>query len=132
MFITNNSALFHLWWKANLVKHQRGLKYYENNCRSPRLLLMEYSNSVMSCDGISIDWFLLLFLHSTCDYSYFIAALYNVLLDYQTAWRWAEVFCPKLHAIKKHKWLVQKLNKVVIFYFFNFFWIPIFIILIST
>ena len=23
MFITNNHALFHLWWKQNLVKHQK-------------------------------------------------------------------------------------------------------------
>ena len=33
MFIGNNRASFHLWWKENLVKHQKVLKYYENDCR---------------------------------------------------------------------------------------------------
>ena len=32
MFISNNRASFHLWWKENLVKHQRVSKYYENDC----------------------------------------------------------------------------------------------------
>ena len=53
------------------------------------LLITEHSNSVMSCDsisidGISIDQFQFFFLHLACDYSYFIqsnVALYNVLLD---------------------------------------------------
>ena len=29
MFFTNNYALFHLWLKENLVKHQRVSKYYD-------------------------------------------------------------------------------------------------------
>ena len=33
MFINNNHALFHWWWKENLSKHQKILKYYENDCR---------------------------------------------------------------------------------------------------
>ena len=33
MLITNNRAPFHLWWKENLVKHQKISKYYENDCR---------------------------------------------------------------------------------------------------
>ena len=32
MFVSNNHALFHLWWKENLVKHQKVSKYYENGC----------------------------------------------------------------------------------------------------
>ena len=32
MFISNNRASFHLWWKENLVKHQKVSKYYENDC----------------------------------------------------------------------------------------------------
>ena len=32
MFITNTCILFHLRWKKNLVKHQKVLKYYENDC----------------------------------------------------------------------------------------------------
>ena len=31
MFIGNNHASFHLWWKKNLVKHQKVSKY-ENGC----------------------------------------------------------------------------------------------------
>ena len=30
MFISNNRALFHSWWKENLVKHQNVPIYYEN------------------------------------------------------------------------------------------------------
>ena len=32
MFITNNRASFHLWWKENLVKHQKVSKYYNHDC----------------------------------------------------------------------------------------------------
>ena len=30
--VSNNPALFHLWQKENLVKHQKVSKYYENDC----------------------------------------------------------------------------------------------------
>ena len=42
----------------------------DGETRSPQLLIMGYSNSVMSCDGISFDQVLLFFLHSACDYSF--------------------------------------------------------------
>ena len=32
MYLSNNCASFHLWWKENLVKHQKVSKYYENDC----------------------------------------------------------------------------------------------------
>ena len=32
MFISNNGASFHLWWKENLVKHWKVSKYYETDC----------------------------------------------------------------------------------------------------
>ena len=32
MFINNNRTSFHLWWKGNLIKHQKVSKYYENDC----------------------------------------------------------------------------------------------------
>ena len=32
MFITNNHNSFHLWWKKNLVKHQKVSKYYDQDC----------------------------------------------------------------------------------------------------
>ena len=38
MFLSNNRASSHLWWKKNLVKHQKVSKYYENDC-SPKLAL---------------------------------------------------------------------------------------------
>ena len=31
MFISNNHTSFHLWWKENLVKHQKVLKHYGND-----------------------------------------------------------------------------------------------------
>ena len=38
-FISINRASFHLWWKENLVKHQKVSNYCENDCwpivRSP-------------------------------------------------------------------------------------------------
>ena len=30
MSVSNNHPSFHLWWKENLVKHQKVSKYYEN------------------------------------------------------------------------------------------------------
>ena len=33
MFISNNRASFHLWWRGNWVKHQKVSKYYESNYR---------------------------------------------------------------------------------------------------
>ena len=33
LFISNNHPSFHLWWKENLVKHQKVSKYYETDCR---------------------------------------------------------------------------------------------------
>ena len=32
MFISNNYALFYLWLKDKLVKHQKVSKYYKNEC----------------------------------------------------------------------------------------------------
>ena len=34
MFVSNNQASFHLWWKEKLVKHQNVSKYYENDSSS--------------------------------------------------------------------------------------------------
>ena len=43
MFISNNYASFHLWWKENLLKHQKVLKYYESG----------FSSGKSPCDGIA-------------------------------------------------------------------------------
>ena len=32
IFIINNHNSFHLWWKENLVKHQKVSKYYDWDC----------------------------------------------------------------------------------------------------
>ena len=34
IFISNNHASFHLWWKENLVEHRKFSKYYDHDCRS--------------------------------------------------------------------------------------------------
>ena len=39
LFITNNCASFHLWWKENLVKHQKVLQYYFHDRRYVASLL---------------------------------------------------------------------------------------------
>ena len=42
MFISNYQPTFHLWWKKNLVKHRKVLKYYETNCRSKDVLVFVF------------------------------------------------------------------------------------------
>ena len=39
LFITNNRASFHLWWKGNLVKHQKVPQYYFHDCLKNSILL---------------------------------------------------------------------------------------------
>ena len=43
MFRSNNRTSFHLRWKENLVKHQKGSKYYEIDCLQNYLLLFLFS-----------------------------------------------------------------------------------------
>ena len=40
MFITNNDALFHLWWKENLAKYQKVSKFYIHECLLRKFLLL--------------------------------------------------------------------------------------------
>ena len=42
IFIINNHASFHLWWKGNLVKHQKASKYYDHDCLQNFSLLFIY------------------------------------------------------------------------------------------
>ena len=42
MFITNNHALLHLWWKEILVKFQEVFKYYVHDCLNKILLLFVF------------------------------------------------------------------------------------------
>ena len=46
MFIINNCASFHLWWKENLVIHQRVSKYYENDCRKTKPLIINNMSAI--------------------------------------------------------------------------------------
>ena len=39
VFLGNNRASFHFWGKENLVKQQKVLKYYENDCLRNFVLL---------------------------------------------------------------------------------------------
>ena len=52
MLISNNCALFHLWWKKNLVKHQKVSKYYENDCRSKEKKTLVFWN----CQYFFTQW----------------------------------------------------------------------------
>ena len=40
MIINNNRAMFHLWWKENLAKHEKVSKNYENDCQQNFILLL--------------------------------------------------------------------------------------------
>ena len=48
MFISNNRASFFLWWKENLVKHQKVSKYYEND--------HSYKAKVINTCGMWVFW----------------------------------------------------------------------------
>ena len=39
MYHVYKHALFHLWWKQNLIEHQKVSEYYENDCLQNFLLL---------------------------------------------------------------------------------------------
>ena len=39
MFVNNNRASFHLWWKENLVKYREDSNYYENDSLQNFVLL---------------------------------------------------------------------------------------------
>ena len=41
-FITSNHASFNLWWKKNLLNHQKVSKYHEHDCLQNFLLLFMY------------------------------------------------------------------------------------------
>ena len=39
MSITNNHGSVYMWWKENLVKHQKVSKYYNHDCPQNFILL---------------------------------------------------------------------------------------------
>ena len=45
MFISNSRTIFHLWWKENLVKHEKVSKYYEDDCRSNKGFRAQWNNT---------------------------------------------------------------------------------------
>ena len=47
MFISNNHASFHLWWKK-ILKHQKSSKYYESGCS----LRVAKIVTEIKCDGV--------------------------------------------------------------------------------
>ena len=48
MLISNNPLSFHLWWKENLIKHQKVSKYFETDCRliQPKNSRDDFNNTV--------------------------------------------------------------------------------------
>ena len=42
VFISNNCASLHFWWKKNLVKYQKVSKYFENDRLQKFLMLFMY------------------------------------------------------------------------------------------
>ena len=45
LFITNDHASFHFWWKENLLNHQKLSKYYEHDCLISLLTALIVKNS---------------------------------------------------------------------------------------
>ena len=50
MFISNNRPSFHLWWKENLVKHQKVSTYYETDSSFVILYSTHRSLKTISCN----------------------------------------------------------------------------------
>ena len=45
MFISNNCASFHLWWKENLLKYQKVSKYYDSGCSLENLKKISFQEN---------------------------------------------------------------------------------------
>ena len=48
VFISNNRVSFYLWWKKNLLKHQKVSKYYESGCSNNQLVPSVYCKEIFS------------------------------------------------------------------------------------
>ena len=60
MFIANDHNSFHLWWQENFVKHQKVLKYYDQDCLKNFLLLfMSLLSASIVKNSHFCDWTLL-------------------------------------------------------------------------
>ena len=57
MFFTNNYALFHLWLKESLVKHQRGSKYYDYDFLHNFVLVVVVAPIVKSSHIFAVIYF---------------------------------------------------------------------------
>ena len=55
MFITNNQASFHFWWKQSLVKYQKLLKYYVEQYFVESLFQEIYDRFVSVVFNISVN-----------------------------------------------------------------------------
>ena len=54
MFINKNHASFHLWWKEDLVKHQKVSKYYDHHCQKNILLFFMSLSTALIVKNIHI------------------------------------------------------------------------------
>ena len=82
-FITNNQASFHLWWKENMLNHQRVSKYYELGCRFISLGIFLFCRYIFQISReLFFQWFyfvkeLLLLLLLLCPFIVFAQAVLN-------------------------------------------------------
>ena len=60
MFITNNLASFHFWWKEDLDKHQKFSKYNDHDCLQNFILLFVLINSHKSSQILARIYFIIL------------------------------------------------------------------------
>ena len=86
------------------------------------MLITGYNNSVASCDDISIDKFLLLFLHLACDYSYFIEGIIVFVMTDQINEKPEDgrKSLPETSRCTENKWISQKnQNKLYFLHLIN-------------
>ena len=123
MFISNNRASFHLWWKKNLVKHQRLSKYYENDCCC-KLSFSGFLHSTVTW-GINVNqWYIIIItIHIMLLFAFSCAELWVIFISYshnllikilicnekQTNWTYKQYY------VKTSRYFYQKLNHL----FFN-------------
>ena len=105
MFITNNHATFHLWWKENLVKYWKVSKYYVHDCRWARLCYYFGSDK---CSN-SYFWSILSFFSPI---SYYFWPILSFRDKHSTHF---QVLCEKVCATGKAYWMLRVvLDRIVI------------------
>ena len=70
MFINNNHVWLHLWWKGNLLNHQKVSKYFKYDCLQNFILLFMSLLTVWIVKSNSLAGICFIFLKDVLDYTW--------------------------------------------------------------